>query len=530
MINDANFLEKIILILINLIGIWFGLWVYSVNKKEKGNQWFFIVTLFFLLWVNFSYLGSNISQDYKAIFWYRLNWAAVALSGLASYFLSIFFLKEEKRYFILDKIIILVSFLFVIISIFTNYIIKDVVTGPAGRDIVFGELNFLFNIFLFSIGIFNIRLFLKKYFKLHYVEKLKIQYFLIGILIFVFANIIFNIISPLILGTTKYQNFGDYSVIFFLGFTAYAIVKSELFGMKVVITTIFVGLTTILLAVDILAFTDILILQLLKGLALFIFLYLGLSLIKSVTREIEQRKEIERLSNAKTEFISIASHQLRTPLTAVKGYISMILEGSYGKIPEKARSPMEKVYQQNDKLVKLVNDLLSLSRIESGKLQLEMQMASMEDLISSIVDIFAIQAKDKNLYLKFEKPKEQIPLIMMDADKNRQVISNIINNCLKYTEKGGVTIKLKTVSGKLQIEISDTGLGMAEAEIGKLFQSFSRGEAGARMDAGGAGLGLHIAKKFIEMQKGNIWAESAGKGKGSQFYIELPINNHNNHK
>ena len=101
---------------------------------------------------------------------------------------------------------------------------------------------------------------------------------------------------------------------------------------------------------------------------------------------------------------------------------------------------------------------------------------------------------------------------------------------MKYTEKGGVTIKLKTVSGKLQIEISDTGLGMEEAEIGKLFQSFSRGEAGARTDAGGAGLGLHIAKKFIELQSGRVWAESAGKNKGSQFYIELPINNHNNHK
>ncbi|MCX6764182.1 MAG: ATP-binding protein [Candidatus Nealsonbacteria bacterium] len=527
--TEISLIYQVLVFLITFLGGWLAFWVYFFNPKEKMNQWFFLMTIFLLLWAIFAYFGAS-SQVSISIILYRLNWGVIPLAALATYFFVVYFPKEEKRYPFLEKIIIIVTLFFCFISFFTDLIIKDVNSKEWGNEVVFGKLGDTFSIVSAILLIILLGQLLKKYFKLSRADKIKVEYFLIGGFLCFLFNLIFNIIFPIIFKTIQYQHLGDFSAIFILVFTAYAIVKQELFGIKVIITSIFIGLIAILLSVDTLVFTDNLILQLFKGLAVFIFLYLGLALIKSVKREIEQRKEIEKLSSAKSEFIAIASHQLRTPLTAVKGYISMILEGSYGKIPEKAKTPMEKVYQQNEKLVKLVNDLLSLSRIESGKLQLELGMASMEDLISSIVGIFDVQAKDKNLYLKFEKPKEIIPLIMMDVDKTRQVISNIINNCLKYTEKGGVDIKLKIVNGKLQIEISDTGLGMEEKELGKLFQSFSRGEAGARMDAGGAGLGLHIAKKFIEMQKGNIWAKSAGKGKGSQFYIELPINNHNNHK
>jgi signal transduction histidine kinase len=521
--------ENIIVFLLNLAGIFLAFWVYFANRQEKINQIFTLFVILTLTWIDFGRLANLAQEPGLALFFIKLTFAIACFwFAIYYYFVENLYLEKERARF-LDRIVFLIGIFLFILTISTSLIINKIELKNWGINPILGNGKIIFYLLIGGLTLLIIGRLIKKYISAQGKDKLKIQYFLFGTLIYGAFNITFNVFLPTIQGDYQYYQFGNYSAILLLGFTAYAIVKGELFGIRVILTQAFVGVIAILLLLQ--AFISTNWLEFTWKFGLFLaFIYFGYLLFKSVVREIQQRQEIERLSNAKTEFISIASHQLRTPLTAVKGYISMILEGSYGKIPEKARSPMEKVYQQNDKLVKLVNDLLSLSRIESGKLQLEMQMASMEDLINSIVDIFAIQAKDKNLYLKFEKPKEQIPLIMMDADKNRQVISNIINNCLKYTEKGGVTIKLKTLNGKLQIEISDTGLGMAEAELGKLFQSFSRGEAGARMDAGGAGLGLHIAKKFIEMQKGRVWAESAGKGKGSQFYIELPINNHNNHK
>ena len=288
-------------------------------------------------------------------------------------------------------------------------------------------------------------------------------------------------------------------------------------------TTIFVVLIGILLGLDALIFTPQVYLQLFKGLILAIFLYFGYLLVKSVLREIKQREEIEKLSKAKSEFISIASHQLRTPLTAIKGYISMILEGTYGKLPKKAERPVEDVYKSNERLIQLVNNLLSVSRIESGKMEMEREKTSIEDLISSVINIFKIEAKKKGIFLKFEKLEKPLPEILIDSDKIREVISNLIDNAIKYTDKGGVTINLKILNSKLQIQISDTGIGMTKDEISKVFESFSRGAAGTRLYTRGVGLGLYVARRFVEMHQGKIWVESRGKGKGSTFHIELPM-------
>jgi signal transduction histidine kinase len=251
----------------------------------------------------------------------------------------------------------------------------------------------------------------------------------------------------------------------------------------------------------------------------------------NLEREVEKRteelqkayEELKKLDDAKSEFISIASHQLRTPLTAIKGYISMILENTYGKLIVKMRGPLENVYASNERLLKLVNDLLNVSRIESGKLEFKQEKTSIEKIISGVVGDLTLQAGNKNLYLKFEAPKVSLPEITIDGEKIRQALLNIVDNAIKYTQKGGVTIKVKTNNNKYCVQITDTGEGMTQDEISGLFESFSRGKAGNKLWTEGSGLGLYVAKKFIEMHKGKIWTESEGKGKGSTFFIELPI-------
>jgi len=251
-------------------------------------------------------------------------------------------------------------------------------------------------------------------------------------------------------------------------------------------------------------------------------------------QEISQRlrtayRELKKLDKAKSEFISIASHQLRTPLAAIKGYISMILEGTYGNLLEKTKKPMENVYQSNERLIKLVNDILNVTRIEAGGMEIKFEKSSLEEVINSAVEELKVAADQKGIFIKFEKPKDPLPKILIDKDKVRQVILNVVDNAIRYTNKGGVTLNAKCqmpnakTEGKITIEMKDTGEGMTKYELSKLFESFSRGVAGTRLYTEGVGLGLYIAKKLLDFHAGKIWAESPGPGKGSTFYIELPI-------
>jgi signal transduction histidine kinase len=251
---------------------------------------------------------------------------------------------------------------------------------------------------------------------------------------------------------------------------------------------------------------------------------------EKLEKEVEKRteelrkayEELKKLDIAKSEFISIASHQLRTPLSAIKGYLSMILEGSYGKLPERVKKPMENVFVSNERLIKLVNDILSVSKIEAGEMEMNWKREDLREIIKEVISELSIKAKEKNLYLNFEEPKE-FPKILLDREKIRQVILNLVDNAIRYTQKGGVTVKLQIANGRLQIVVSDTGEGLTKEEKEKLFEMFSRGTAGTKFWTEGAGLGLYIARKFVEMHNGKIWAESEGRGKGSTFYVELPM-------
>ncbi|MBU0547003.1 HAMP domain-containing histidine kinase, partial [Patescibacteria group bacterium] len=307
----------------------------------------------------------------------------------------------------------------------------------------------------------------------------------------------------------------------------------NLFGIKIVLTALLVSLIALSILIDIFFLTPDLLAKLFKTLLLVVFLYFGYSLIRSVIHEIQLREKLEKtyqelkkLNKAKSEFLSIASHQLRTPLSAIKGYISMLLEGSYGPLPEKAQKSISSVYQSNERLIKLVNDILNVSRIEAGGIEIDFQKIDLEEIIKSVINELSHGAQRKNIDLKFEKPSKPLPRIIADSDKMRHIILNIIDNAIRYTDKGEVITQIQPKNhNRIIIKIKDTGLGMTQKEIAKLFKSFSRGSAGNRSYTEGSGLGLYIAKRFVEMHHGKINAESKGLGKGSTITIEIPVQN-----
>lgn len=246
--------------------------------------------------------------------------------------------------------------------------------------------------------------------------------------------------------------------------------------------------------------------------------------VQEQTKELRKAyQELKALDRVKSEFISMASHQLRTPLSVIKGYISMVVEDSYGQIPKQAKEKLSDVFQSNERLIKIVNELLNISKIELGKIELFKELTQIEDLIQSCFEEMKTLAEEKNIKFFWQKSKEPLPEIEIDSFKVRQALLNLIDNALKYTKEGEIKIKARRTNSSLQILVKDTGEGLTKKEQMNIFESFTRGKAGISYWVEGAGLGLYVAKKYLELHQGTVWAESQGKGKGSTFYIEIPI-------
>lgn len=247
---------------------------------------------------------------------------------------------------------------------------------------------------------------------------------------------------------------------------------------------------------------------------------------RKTTQLRKANQELRQLDQAKSEFISIASHQLRTPLTVIKGYISMMREGSFGPVSPTIMNNLEKVYASNERLIGLVENLLDISRIESGRQEFEWKKVRLEDIAQTVVDNLKNTAKLKNLKLVFNKPKVPTPEIMADPNKIHEVMMNFVDNAIKYTKEGKIDVSvLVKPEGKITFSVEDTGMGISPDIKPFLFQKFSRGKGSFRVHTEGVGLGLYVAKMIIDAHDGKAWAESEGPGKGSKFSFSLPLKN-----
>jgi len=236
-------------------------------------------------------------------------------------------------------------------------------------------------------------------------------------------------------------------------------------------------------------------------------------------------RELKKLDKAKSEFISIASHQLRTPLTAIRGYVSMINDGDFGPVPEKILTPLGKVDISTTRIITLVEDLLNISRIESGRMQYEFEKVNFKQIIDEVCQEVKVIADKKHLPFVCQITSDNVPPILIDAKKIREVVMNLADNAIKYTEKGQVIVKLEKKDNELIYSVTDTGKGIDKNDMDKLFKKFSRVEGSSMIQAGGTGLGLFIAKKIVDKHNGRIWAESSGEDKGSTFNLALKIEN-----
>ncbi|MFA5991461.1 MAG: HAMP domain-containing sensor histidine kinase [Candidatus Doudnabacteria bacterium] len=517
--------------------IYLGFLVYFHERKSASNKIFLAYSLIISIWSITNYFSLTVSPE-KSLVWIRL----VLFWAVPHVFLFFFFvLNFPNSILAVTKKItsfLLGLMLFLMGLTLSPFVFKNITTNNGSATPTPGVLMPYFVLSLIAVIFITFYYIIKKYGQAFGLEKKQWASISIGLI-----STYTLLISLVFIAVTIFNNtsFVAYSPLFilplFIGM-AYAILKHRLLNTKVFATEILAFFLILFSTWQILLAKDILsqIFQVIFAVILVIF---SIFLIRSVLIEIRQREQLEildkelqeanvklkALDQARAEFITIASHQLRTPPATVKWYLSSVLDGDYGALKPEQKDILEKTNRTNNSLISLIDDMLNVSRIERGKMEFLFEQVSLLDLAKITFEQLEPIAKEKKLMMSFNfRPKTKFPKLMADKEKIRQVMNNLIDNALKYTKQGTVAVELNVVGGDIKFSVTDSGKGISPDQQTSIFEKYTRGKESIKQSAG-LGLGLYVAKIIVGQHKGKIWAESPGEGKGSTFAFTVPINN-----
>ncbi len=491
--------------------------LYFGNRKRLPNKILFITVILFSLWSLFDLvLWATPNPHDTVFFWTLVNMLEplVYVSALCFLYAFVGGKMPSFRTQSIMAIIVLPALVFGP----TIFNIAGLNFSNCDREAVEGALVYfnyiveiIFSIWLVAYGLYKAH-------RAEFSDKKPILLCTAGLALFLFSfafgNIIGSISENWIWGQVGI--FGLPLLVIFLAVLVgkYQSFKTRAFSAEMLVIILWV------LIVSMLFVTDIALLHIILGITLLATIILGISLIRSVRNQIRQKEKLGELNQKltaldekKDEFLSFAAHQIRSPLTSVKWGLNSIKEKYEPEI-------VKHLLETTDDLVSTVNDLLDISKIEQGGLVMKLEEFDLHDFVGRIVEEFRMTAENKGLKLAFTG---DIASFFVEADQNklRQVFVNLIDNAIKYTQKGEIKVVFRHRGKKAEVSVWDTGPGIAPEELENLFDKFLRGAAG-KASQGGSGLGLYLAKKIVEAHKGKIWATSPGLNRGSTFSVELP--------
>ncbi len=519
-----------------------GISVYLKNRQSWTNRLFMLLALFIdtYITVNYFSLHPPLPTPDNQLFWIRVVMFICSFIGPTLVLLVHTFPQTRVR-MRLRYLIPMAGLMLASAAASLSPLVFQSIEYPGGSPVpVPGPgipiffLDFI-GLFLVSFGILIFR-----YRRAVGEEKTQYAYFLFGTLISFSLMGISTVIFVVLLKTSAAVFLGPVFPVILMAAMAIAIIRHGLFDMKTVATKAFI------IGIWIILFSKIFIAQ--TGTEFFIDLvvlagvvFFGILLIASVNKEIAQREELSRLAASlekanhrlkeldqqKTDFLSIASHQLRTPLSIIKGYLELIKDGAYGKPTQKMLKVLADLDMTNQRLVDLVDEFLNISRIEQGRTKYVFAPKDMDALVPDIIRSFGDKAGEKRCKLRSQLPKESM-IVSMDEEKIRNVLTNFIDNAMKYSvvderkECGDITVLVTSERGGVAVSVIDHGIGFSERDRINLFEKFYRGENVRMLNVNGTGLGLYVCKQFIAAHGGRVWAKSRGIGKGSEFGFWIP--------
>lgn len=528
-------LDLIMLIVAIVVDAVLALLVYMSNRRSATNRVFSLLSFFTILWLIVTYIVRLPQFSNASLVLHRLGIFFAAPMSLLFFLLAhtipAYTIQLSRRILYL---VVGATLLMMVVNVSPYAFVNVHWSGnnlqpqPGIGLIPFSILSTLFSI----LAVYWL---IKKCGHFQGVARNQLWLVLIGMLAMLTLIITTILIPIIVFNSTQFLTLTPIYTIIFLGMTAYAIIKYQLFNIKVLVAQALTFIIWVVLFAKIFG-DESLNAKIIDGLILLFTIIFGILLIRSVRREVEQREKLEVLSlelaqanerleeldKLKSEFISMAGHQLRAPLTVIKGFASLILEGTVKSGTEQEKDALEKVMFSAEQLIKLVSGLLDLSRIESGKIKYDFTEGDLAKMIEEVIDKFKPNAGKKGLAIVFEN-KAGAASLVFDQDKLREAVVNYIDNAIKYSERGEIVVTLERSGSNLRLSVKDNGLGIKPDDIAKLFDKFIRTQEAQVKDPNGMGIGLYFVKRVVEDHDGKVGASSEGVGKGSTFWIELPI-------
>ena len=512
-----------------------GFLVYFEKPKSPTHRAFLGFTLWTVVWGTCNYLSYHVRPAMLAFILLRLTVFAVVWETYYFLKFAVVFPGEEKfsprnMWRVVPGIAAVVAVLTLTPLIFER--IASVAADGTIASVVNGPVIPVFGMTSVGFTVAGLVLLIMK--TLRAKDAAAKQYYLIGAgaLIMFVLIITSNFALPVFLNDTRYLQFGALFVFPFIALTSYSIVKNKMFNVKVVSAQVFVAA---LLVVSLLELVQAQSLAqiILQAVILASLLGVGILLIRSVHLEVKQREELQRLDKEledknrqleelslfKTSLLSLASHQMKSPLAAIKGFGSLLLGGQMGTADEKGKETVGKMMRSANDLITLINTLLDLRKVEEGKMDYQFVKVDLREMAREVFELLKPLAEAKKLEFTFDSPEHAV-WVNVD-EKLKQVIQNLADNAIKYTPSGFVRIELKEASGIATISVSDSGVGFSPELAPHLFEEFVRDER-VKKQILGTGLGLFIARKIAEAHGGTISAKSPGADKGSTFRLSLP--------
>ena len=502
-------------------------------RYNRMSRYLFYLCVVAVFW-SIPYFFWQISTDpLSAIFWSKLLMIGAIFTSISYLHLVIVFLNLDKEKFY--RFVLAAFYLFTLVwlaAVFSPYFIDGVEPRSYFKFWPIAGPLYLPYLIAFSFEfIYASFLLYKKYKKSFGIDRLQTALMLFGILIGFIGG---STNYPLWFGL-NIAPWGNILASVYVVMTVYAMMRYKFLNIKVISTELFTGILFIIFLVDLFLSKNA-VEFILRAAAVCVMGFFGIMLIRSVHKEIKRREEITNLAHSlekanlrlqeldrqKTEFLSIASHQLRTPLSILKGYIELIKDGGFGKPTKGIVKTLDDMDESNEHLIKLVDEFLDISRIEQGRTKFVFASGNIGDVVEGIKRELQPRAKEKGLDVVYKKDDE-ILSVEMDAEKIRHVVFNFVDNAIKYSDKGKVVISTERENDGITVRVRDQGLGFNKVDEANFFQKFYRGENVKGNNVNGTGLGLYVCRKFIENHNGKVWAHSSGLGRGGEFGFWIPL-------
>jgi signal transduction histidine kinase len=505
-----------------LIAVFLGIFVFLNNRKNISNKIFFALNISYGLLISSNLiLWTNSYIPTIAFVWPITQILGVIMPILSLYFFYVFINKKDVG--LAYKVVwsaIVISLMALASSRLNFNSFDNTICEPNLSNIISICQNGIY-ILIFIVLIYS---FVKKIISktLKKEEKKEIIYLFLGIFLFLISFLVIWQFADLY-DSFNTEQYGLFGMTLLLAIVSFLIVRFKAFDIRLIGAQALVWALVIFVGSEFFFVTD-LTAQLLVGVTLVISSILGLILIRSVKKEVALRESLEIANRNQESLIHFISHQLKGFFTKSKMIFSGLMEGDFGEVNATVKEMAQTGLKSDNNAVAMIQDILGASNLKTGTTNYNFKKVTLNDMVKKIGDSFTEEMKAKGLEYEMDIAEE--PLVAgVDENQISQVFKNLIDNSLHYTPTGKISVILKKSAGdrKVLFEVSDTGVGLSEADKQRLFTEGGKGEESLKVNTNSTGYGLYIVKKIVESHSGRVWAESAGRGKGSKFYVELNL-------